>query len=667
MSAQEYADDLAGIELNTKSSSVRNSSPKGKKKSRMTTRGRGAGSTNEGGVIEDTRDGNDHIEDKSSNMVEKDTGTIIETERVSIDQRNPMKELESGKGGELGSNEQMEDQNMEDREIEIVDRLINAPVNEGDNSRGKMTGLGRSTESMNEPVLIELTHKKWIHNLHSLAYQGNIARYDLIQREYEKWCSKNQTQVRKVDLFEMDVDLAPLPILNVMERPKDIPKSKRETNTKMEFGELLGNHMTGLSPYWNEIMINKNIHMPVSIFDPTWLLQDANYIRRKTKTSTCQTDTSTYTGSPVMNEYRLTFAEWLVRFNLMIKYQELKYDILENQKDSPIAPSNGGMADVGTLDKRLLEQAERDAKHFGDYYYVDNPYAFGGPMQHVSPLDGIIYPENKSWDTAGVLIDTHVDMIAGRSLPVWNNQTATAEKSSAGNMSPITESEELEARRIRESNLNATLRGRKTRSGKRADTLRQETDRDPEEVQEGDQSETEEENRDQSQEREAPKKDASTNINIDINIDDDEGSVGISKKQKAMEVMSTDESSSEKGSSDNEKDDNAYAAGRERENYNPLNGRKYLYGKNHNSAEGSNISEQSNLTVPENRGYQGNRRNNRGKGFNRSVSPYQKPEDREKDITGFKKNFSHVGRGGWKSYSKGEGSSKDVEKPVNKE
>ncbi|KAH9825016.1 hypothetical protein DFH28DRAFT_1144320 [Melampsora americana] len=327
---------------------------------------------------------------------------------------------------------------------------------------------------MNEPVLIELTHKKWIHNLHSLAYQGNIARYDLIQREYEKWCSKNQTQVREVDLFEMDVDSAPLPILNVMERPKDIPKSKRETNTKMEFGELLGNHMTGLSPYWNEIMINKNIHMPVSIFDPTWLLQDANYIRRKTKTSTCQTDTSTYTGSPVMNEYRLTFAEWLVRFNLMIKYQELKYDILENQKDSPIAPrlvahrdnclqiqidswgkwptamrydiahrrnvwenrlSNGGMADVGTLDKRLLEQAERDAKHFGDYYYVDNPYAFGGPMQHVSPLDGIIYPENKSWDTAGVLIDTHVDMIAGRSLPVWNNQTATAEKSSAGSMS----------------------------------------------------------------------------------------------------------------------------------------------------------------------------------------------------------------------------------------
>ncbi|KAH9811468.1 hypothetical protein DFH28DRAFT_1085006 [Melampsora americana] len=177
--------------------------------------------------------------------------------------------------------------------------------------------------------------------------------------------------------------------------------------------------------------------------------------------ATCHTNTSSYTSSPVMNEYRLTFAEWLVRFNLMIKYQELKYDILENQKDSPIAPrliahrdnclqiqidswgkwptamcydiahhrnvwenrlSNGGMADVGTLDKRLLEQAERDAKHFGDYYYVDKPYAFGGPMQHVSPLDGNIYPENRSWDTAGALVDTHIDMIAGRNLQVWNNQ-----------------------------------------------------------------------------------------------------------------------------------------------------------------------------------------------------------------------------------------------------
>ncbi|KAH9821267.1 hypothetical protein DFH28DRAFT_883493 [Melampsora americana] len=332
---------------------------------------------------------------------------------------------------------------------------------------------------MNEPVLIELTHKKWIHNLHLLAYQGDVARYDLIQREYEKWCRKNQTQVREIDLFEMDVDSTPLPISTVTDKQREVSKPKKETNTKMEFGELLGNHMTGLSPYWNEIMINKNIHMPVLIFDPTWLLQDANYIRRKTKTTACQTDTSIYTGSPVMNEYRLTFAEWLVRFNLMIKYQELKYDILENQKDSPIAPrliahrdnclqiqidswgkwptamrydiahrrnvwenrlSNGGMADVGTLDKRLLEQAERDAKHFGDYYYVDNPYAFGGPMQHVSPLDGNIYPENKSWDTAGALVDTHIDMISGRNLQVWNNHTtlhssSLVERSNAGGTS----------------------------------------------------------------------------------------------------------------------------------------------------------------------------------------------------------------------------------------
>ncbi|KAH9810696.1 hypothetical protein DFH28DRAFT_932518 [Melampsora americana] len=110
--------------------------------------------------------------------------------------------------------------------------------------------------------------------------------------------------------------------------------------------------------------------------------------------------------------------------------------------------------------------------------------------------------------------------------------------------------------------------------------------------------------------------------------------------------------------------DNPYAAGKERERFNPINGRKYLYGKNHNSTEGLNIVDQTNLTIPENKGYQGNRRNNRGKGFNRSVSPYQKPEDREKE-TNFKKNFS--GRGNWKSKNKGEGSSKDLEKPNDKE
>ncbi|EGG11214.1 uncharacterized protein MELLADRAFT_92308 [Melampsora larici-populina 98AG31] len=113
----------------------------------------------------------------------------------------------------------------------------------------------------------------------------------------------------------------------------------------------------------------------------------------------------------------------------------MRYDIAHRRNIWENRLSNGGMADVGTLDKKLLEQAERDAKHFTDYNYVDNPYTFGGPMQHTSPIDGNVYPENSSWDTAGAFVDTHADMLTGKNLPVWNSHPV-AERSSGAIRKP---------------------------------------------------------------------------------------------------------------------------------------------------------------------------------------------------------------------------------------
>ncbi|EGG09548.1 uncharacterized protein MELLADRAFT_95945 [Melampsora larici-populina 98AG31] len=148
----------------------------------------------------------------------------------------------------------------------------------------------------------------------------------------------------------------------------------------------------------------------------------------------------------------------------MIKYQAEKYDILDSQKDSPIAPRlkihkenvlaiqakcygkwtpamrydiahrrncwenrlpDGSMADVGTLNEELADQAKEDAKHFSDYKYIDNPYAFGNVMQHISPINGETYPEHASWDSNNALVDTQAEMLTGRSLLSINNQPVT--------------------------------------------------------------------------------------------------------------------------------------------------------------------------------------------------------------------------------------------------
>ncbi|KAH9811469.1 hypothetical protein DFH28DRAFT_931914 [Melampsora americana] len=164
--------------------------------------------------MEGAGNSNERIEEKGSNMAGREVGTTVEIEGVDNEQGDIIKESEGGKGGsiEIEGRAENQHQNLDNSEIEIVDQLINAPVNKGKINRGRMTGL---------------------------AYQGDIARYDLIQREYERWCLKNKTQICEIDLFEMDVDSTPLPIINSADKPKDISKPKKETNTKMEFGELL--------------------------------------------------------------------------------------------------------------------------------------------------------------------------------------------------------------------------------------------------------------------------------------------------------------------------------------------------------------------------------------------------------------------------------------------
>lgn len=39
------------------------------------------------------------------------------------------------------------------------------------------------------------------------------------------------------------------------------------------------NDMTALSKYFDDIMKLKNVHMPVSIFDPVWILQDSFHMK----------------------------------------------------------------------------------------------------------------------------------------------------------------------------------------------------------------------------------------------------------------------------------------------------------------------------------------------------------------------------------------------------
>ncbi|KAH9818316.1 hypothetical protein DFH28DRAFT_1080795 [Melampsora americana] len=226
----------------------------------------------------------------------------------------------------------------------------------------------------------------------------------------------------------------------------EVSKTKTEINTTMMDGEDVGHTMTSLSEYFHKLMINKTIHVPVSIFCPKWLLYDTCYMRSKqAKPTSCTSDTMTYNGHVVTNKYRLSFAEWTVRYDLMVKYQAMKSDILDSQKNSPIAPrlmahkenvlqlkiecdgkwTPAMQYDVAhrrnVWENRLANGAMAD--NYGDYNYLDNPFVLGGPMQNTNPLDGL---HNPSWDSLGTSVDNHLEMLTGRGMGVWGSQQVNA-------------------------------------------------------------------------------------------------------------------------------------------------------------------------------------------------------------------------------------------------
>ncbi|EGG00777.1 uncharacterized protein MELLADRAFT_93006 [Melampsora larici-populina 98AG31] len=307
-----------------------------------------------------------------------------------------------------------------------------------------------------EHPTVKLEHAKWIRNIQTAFSKDKIAKFKMLTEAYKEWCIDNETQRRDagVNEYEFDSDEDSGEGNEIATKPKSSSSTKKETNTHMKLGVQLRHNMVRLSEYWNNVMINKNIHVPVTIFSTAWLLEDSTYMKTKrTKTVSCTSDTISYVGLKVPNEYRLSRAEWSTRFNLMVKYQKLEYDTLDSQKGFPIAPRlvahkenvlqiqednfgmwmpamrydiahrqnvwehrmpDGSMADVGTLNTILVAQAVRDAKHRGEDVFGDNPYILGGEWQHVNPVTGRTHPADKPWDDEAFSGESQAAMLTGR-------------------------------------------------------------------------------------------------------------------------------------------------------------------------------------------------------------------------------------------------------------
>ncbi|EGF97137.1 uncharacterized protein MELLADRAFT_114563 [Melampsora larici-populina 98AG31] len=95
------------------------------------------------------------------------------------------------------------------------------------NVQGTLTGLGRVAETSNNSTFIELTHKKWIHNLQSAVLKSNLVQFNVLNQEYQKWCGKEGTSPREIELYDLDFD-------TIMESPTVVDKSENTVDAQEE-------------------------------------------------------------------------------------------------------------------------------------------------------------------------------------------------------------------------------------------------------------------------------------------------------------------------------------------------------------------------------------------------------------------------------------------------
>ncbi|EGG10291.1 uncharacterized protein MELLADRAFT_103564 [Melampsora larici-populina 98AG31] len=115
----------------------------------------------------------------------------------------------------------------------------------------------------------------------------------------------------------------------------------------------------------------------------------------------------------------------LCDLNIEVPAVQVVKKIIEKTTESSTSKNtyNTTMMEGEDLNKKLAEQSEKDAKNYGDYNYMDNPFVIGGPYQNMNPLDGKINP---SWDTMGTTIDNNAELLTGRGLMVWGNHSVSA-------------------------------------------------------------------------------------------------------------------------------------------------------------------------------------------------------------------------------------------------
>ncbi|EGG03757.1 uncharacterized protein MELLADRAFT_89848 [Melampsora larici-populina 98AG31] len=198
----------------------------------------------------------------------------------------------------------------------------------------------------------------------------------------------------------------------------------KETKVVCDEEGIDSNGLVALSPWFDTKMVALKGYLPLSIFNTQWLHQDLiqHSFRRRTTKEKLE---DSYVGFAVPVEWKMSFSEWVVAFDLYVTYlrhythddlakkmmvhKQNVLDIMKENVNWPMAfrydiaicttvltirNASGNLANPAVRNVTIERQCFRDTERYNDFlpaYSDSNPYATGGPKEHINPLTGEDY------------------------------------------------------------------------------------------------------------------------------------------------------------------------------------------------------------------------------------------------------------------------------------
>lgn len=204
-----------------------------------------------------------------------------------------------------------------------------------------------------------------------------------------------------------------------------VDNDKASVNKTINFSDegIEAHGLVSLSKYFAARMVSLDAYVPLSVFNPQWLRQDLLQQSLLRKRSVKEKLEDTYVGLTVPMEWKLTFGEWVVAFDLFIAYleyykwkelavkfkahKENVYAIKRENTNWPVAfcydlairtavmtfrLSDGSVANPLLRDARIEREAIRETERLRDFlpaFKEVNPYANGEVKAFIDPITGV--------------------------------------------------------------------------------------------------------------------------------------------------------------------------------------------------------------------------------------------------------------------------------------